>query len=117
MQAYNTTYDPVTKTWFGRQLPRAFPSNVNLAQVIFEKLNSHPDRIGQISDDDGQRMTNGEILLNSIRVAQHLQQLGIQSGDVVGIIARNHANVVAVMFGAVAIAAPTNALDPSFKTR
>lgn len=117
MSDYHTTYDPATKIWYGRQIGPTFHPNVNVAQVLFDQLRKQPNKIGQISDnDDGRQLTNNEIRLNSIRVAQHLRQLGIRSGDVVGIVASNHPDAVAVVVGSLALAAPTNTLDPNFKT-
>lgn len=60
-------------------------------------------------------MTNKEIYLKTIRAAQNLTKFGIVKGDVIAFVARNHHNLAPVIFAALTLAAPTNALDPSFK--
>lgn len=90
--------------------------NVNAVQVVFDALGRNPNLIGQISNHNGLYVRNRAMRLNSIRMAQHMQAIGVSSGDVVAIVAGNHHEVAAVVFGAMALAAPINTLDPNFKT-
>lgn len=112
---FRTTYDEEAKIWSGPQSPQLFHPKVNVAQVLFDALARNPNQIGQISNNNGLYVMNRALRLNAIRMAQHMQELGICSGDVVAIVAGNHHEVAAVVFGAMALAAPINTLDPNFK--
>lgn len=114
MSTFQTTYDPSTKTWSGDRFVPTFHPNVNAAQVVLEALHRNPDYIGQINENNGLMLSNREIALNTIRVAQNLQKLGIHSGDVVAVIAENHHHLASVVFASLALAAPVNFLGPDF---
>lgn len=60
-------------------------------------------------------LTNLEIKIKTIRVANNLQKVGINVGDVVAVIARNHHYVAPVVFACLTVGAPVNTLDASFK--
>lgn len=113
---FRTRYDDDTKIWSGPPwVPNYYP-NVNAAQVLLDALGRNPQRIGQISDHNGLYVRNRAMRLNSIRMAQNMKEMGVGIGDVVAIVAGNHHEVAAVVFGAMALAAPINTLDPNFKT-
>lgn len=114
MSLFQTNYDPSTKIWSGLRLPPTFHRDVNAAQVLLQALNRNPEYVGQINENNGLQMTNGEIALNTVRVAQHMQALGIRSGDVVALLAENHHDVASVVFASIALAAPVNLLGPDF---
>lgn len=116
MSLNQTTYDPSTKTWSGDQLPPTFHPNVNAAHVLLEALHRNPDFIGQINENNGLMLTNRDIARNTIRLANNLQKLGIQSGDVVAVIAENHHHLASLVFASIALAAPVNFLGPEYST-
>lgn len=60
-------------------------------------------------------LTNLEIKIKTIHAAQNLLKVGINIGDVVAVIARNHHYVAPVVFACLTIGAPVNTLDASFK--
>lgn len=68
----------------------------------------------QISDNNGMMLTNYEIRVKTICVSQNLLKLGVNGGDVVAVIARNHQYVAPVIFACLTIGAPVNTLDASF---
>lgn len=113
---FHTTYDEATKTWSGPQPGLMYHPNVNAAQVLFDTLGRNPNKIGQINGNNGMCIKNGDIRLDSIRIAQNMKAIGVGKGDVVALIAGNHQDVTSVVFGAMALAAPINTLDPNFKT-
>lgn len=113
---FRTTYDADTKIWSGPQTDRMYHPNVNVAQVLFDALGRSPNHIGQINNNNGLHVMNRTLRLNAIRMAEHMKAIGVVSGDVVAIVAGNHHEVAAVVFGALALAAPINTLDPNFKT-
>lgn len=59
-------------------------------------------------------MTNGEIRWRTIRAAQNLTKLGIGFDDVIQVIAKNHHYLAPIMFAALTIGAPVNAIDVQF---
>lgn len=90
--------------------------NVNAAQVLLDAMNRNPQKTGQINVKSGMKLTNGELRISTIRVAQNLQRLGIRSGDVVAVMAANRDFVSSVVIGAMALAAPVNILGVNFST-
>lgn len=59
-------------------------------------------------------MTNREIRWRTIRAAQNLTKLGIGSNDVIQVIASNHHYLAPLMFAALTIGAPINAIAVQF---
>lgn len=110
-----TTYDAGAKIWSGPQPAPKYHPNVNAAQVLFDALDRHPHKIGQINSNNNVCLTNRTLRSNAIRMAQNMKAIGVGVGDVVAIVAGNHPEVSAVVFGAMALAAPINTLDPNFK--
>lgn len=113
---FRTSYDEDTRIWSGPLPALMYHPNVNAGQVLFDALGRNPQMIGQISNNNGLFVRNRALRLNAIRMAQHMQEIGVGSGDVVALVAGNHHEVAAVVFGAMALAAPINTLDPNFKT-
>lgn len=59
-------------------------------------------------------LTNHEIKIKTVYVAQNLLKIGVNAGDVVAVIARNHHYIAPVVFACLTIGAPVNTLDASF---
>lgn len=59
-------------------------------------------------------MTNEEIRMKTIQVADNLKRYGIIEGDVISIIARNSEFLAPVVFGCLVIGTPINPIDPQF---
>lgn len=59
-------------------------------------------------------MTNDEIRMKSIRVAQNLQNLGFNKDHIFSFAASNNHHIASVVFGALAIGAGVSTLDPSY---
>lgn len=113
---FRTRYDADARIWSGPKYVPMYHPNVNAAQIVFDALARSSNLVGQISHHNGLYVRNGAMRLNSIRMAQNMKAIGVGSGDVVAIVAGNHHEVAAVVFGAMALAAPINTLDPNFKT-
>lgn len=109
-----TSYESRVKVWKGPEWPHMYNSTVSLGQILMNSLMDFPDHVAQICYDDGTETKNSEILLDSIRVALSLRDLGLKEGDLVGIAAKNSKNLAAVAIGAFAMGIPINTLDPTF---
>lgn len=114
MNLFHTTYNSSTKVWSGPLLPPIYHPDVNAAQVLLDAMNRDPEAIGQISVNNGLKLTNRELVLNTIRLAQNMEKLGIRSGDVVAVLALNHHHVYSVLIASFALAAPVHALGVTF---
>lgn len=66
----------------------------------------------QISENNGISMTNEQLYLNTVRVAQNMTKLGLKINDVIGIVGDNH-NLSSIIFAAMSIGCPTVALAAS----
>ena len=131
-----TIYDSKEKEWSGPAVRPLFSSNISVGQAVLWMLDRDPDHIGQvselsrlfqedwctflliqISENNGVVLTNGEIRLRTIRVAQNITKLGYKKGEMFAIAARNSQNVSAIYFASLALGCPVNTLDPTFNER
>jgi 4-coumarate--CoA ligase len=108
------TFNQSSKIWTGDVGAYRYPLDIYLGEKLFEALDETPDRIIQINHEEGTSQTCQEVKLASIRVAQNLRRLGIQSDDVIGFVCRNSSTVLALIYGCVLIGAPINPLHVSF---
>lgn len=111
---YSTTYFPEQKLWKGNEKLPLFHPNASVNHILLHMLSRQPNKIAQISDDSGKSFTNSEIKVRAIRVAQYLQNVGYEKGDVIGIVAKNGYNLTPAFFGGLLIGLPINALDTCF---
>lgn len=112
-----TTYNASTKTWTGPPTVPLFNNRASLGLIAIHSLGINPDKVIQISADDGSRITGSEMKRDIIRVALNMvDQFGIQKGDVIGIVGKNTKYLAAVSFAAFTIGAPINPLDPSLSS-
>lgn len=109
------TFDSETRVWEGLNIPYPFSHNTSIGAEILKKLEQTPERILNICHDDETSMTCNETRLASIRIAQNLTGLGLQKGDVVGIMCCNSTFLPCVVYGCLMIGAPINPLDTGFK--
>lgn len=105
-------FDSATKIWHG---PKVIESPRSFVKELFEHLQKTPNKTAQYSIDEKTELTYNDLRLLSIRVAQNLLKIGVKSGDVIGIIAKNSTYVAPVALGCFLIGAPINPLDASFE--
>lgn len=84
-------------------------------QKTYKYIKYETGNFFQINDNNGRQMSNAEIRVKSIRAAISLAEMGFGSGDVFGIISKNHHHLAPIVFAAACLAAPFNTLDPNFK--
>ncbi|XP_065365856.1 uncharacterized protein LOC135958849 [Calliphora vicina] len=109
-----TTYNELEKIWSGNKTDTQYGSQNSVGMVILKSLQKNPEGIGQISHRTGRELTNREILLLSIRVAQHLEDLKIEQGEIVGICAANSDYLACLVFGCLFRGLVISTLDTSF---
>lgn len=113
MSSSTGEFNPHTKVWSANAEGYKIPLDTFLGEKILEALDETPERILQINHDEETRLNCEDAKLLSIRVAQNLERLGIQSDDVVGFVCRNSGNLVPLIYGCVLIGAPVNPLHVS----
>ncbi|XP_055693805.1 luciferin 4-monooxygenase-like [Lutzomyia longipalpis] len=107
-----TKYFAEEKIWRGPAKPAwLFNDKVNLGRIVLGVLKRDPEKVIQISDDNGVRMTNLETAENAEKIACGLRRRGCERGDVVGFVARNGHNLAPALLGCFFLEAPTNAMD------
>lgn len=104
-------YDGRTKIWHGPQIPYRYAMDVMLGDLVLEKLAATPERILQICADDETTLTCEQLRLSSIRVAQHLEKIGIKEDDVIGLITHHSHFATCFITGCILIGAIVNPLD------
>lgn len=108
-----TTYDENTKIWSGPQIHNPFlNSQSSLGEMILKSLKAEPDRIIQISHDEGQELTCKEFLSLSIRSAQNLTKMGLKQGDVIAFLAKNSTKLAPLLHGCIFNGLPVNPIYP-----
>lgn len=107
------TFNPRTKVWSANAEKYKLSLDIFLGEKVLEALDETPERVLQINHEEETRMTCSEVRTASIRVAQNLERIGIQSDDVVGFLCRNSGNLLPLMYGCTLIGAPVNSLHYS----
>ncbi|XP_060664592.1 uncharacterized protein LOC132797099 [Drosophila nasuta] len=92
------SYNSDEKVWIGKKPPTYFSPDLSVGQVIFHEMKRHPKLVAQISVTENTVLTREELLLNSMRVASYLRNLGLEQSDIIGIIARNTTHLFAVAY-------------------
>uniref|UniRef100_A0A182RKC9 AMP dependent ligase n=1 Tax=Anopheles funestus TaxID=62324 RepID=A0A182RKC9_ANOFN len=114
----NCHYDPLTHIWTGLSTPPLYDINQSIGQLILTKLQRcDPEHVTQISADidQGRPVTYGEMYLRTVRIAQHLSQLGYgKDTPMAALASRNGEHVAPVMFACFALGIPINTLDVAF---
>ncbi|KAM7349498.1 uncharacterized protein ACRADG_008411 isoform 2-T4 [Cochliomyia hominivorax] len=109
-----TIYNEKKKIWHGIKIEKSYGPECSLGALIYNSLKERPESIAQISYSSGKQLTNGEILLLSKRVAQHLEDLKLEQGDIVGICAVNSDYLACLVFGCLFRGLVISTLDPTF---
>uniref|UniRef100_A0A336K7L6 CSON003269 protein n=1 Tax=Culicoides sonorensis TaxID=179676 RepID=A0A336K7L6_CULSO len=110
----STIYDPKSKIWIGSQNKCIFNPEIGLGEIILAVLARTPNKITQISADNGVKLTCSQLRVKSIRLAENLKRKGYKFGDIIATVSRNNHDISAVIFGCNIIGAPVNCLDPNF---
>src|SRR5690349_21048712 len=100
-------FDSETKTWFGQNVVRN-ESSVSFLEIILQSFRLNPEKVFQISDDEGTSLTFAEVEQLSIRVAQNLHRLGVRGGDVVSLLLKNSTFTAPIVFGCFLVGAIVN---------
>ncbi|XP_055691841.1 probable 4-coumarate--CoA ligase 1 [Lutzomyia longipalpis] len=107
-----TKYFSDEKIWRGPEKPAwLFNEKANLGRIFLSILNRDPHKVAQISDNNGIRMTNGEMVSYAEKIAGGLKQRGCKVGDVVGFVAANGHMLAPTLIACFLLEAPTNAMD------
>lgn len=106
------SYDSIHKIWSGDKHETIFNSNVSLGYLILNELKKTPERITQVSADTGVEVTCYEMRQRSIKMAKHLQSLGLKQGDIVGIVGSNSEYLVPIFIACFTLGLPTSPLAP-----
>lgn len=109
------TFNSETKIWDGPKVAYNFELDTSIGAELLKKLAATPDRVLQISHEDGIALTCKQARIASIRVAQHLNKLGYTRGDVFAFICRNGTDLLPTLYGSFLIGAAVNPLDAGFK--
>lgn len=107
-----SAFDSVNKIWSNpKPNKKSLDENVSFREIILNRLRSTPDKIFQISEDDGTELTYTQIELMSIRVAQNLKLFGVNAGDVVTTFVNNSSLVAPLVFGSFLLGASINPIS------
>lgn len=101
------TFNSETKTWSGEKVVRSEES-VPFRELVLQSLRLNPEKVCQISDDEGTELTFSEVEQLSIRVAQNLKIFGVKGGDVVSVLLKNSTFTAPITFGCFLLGASVN---------
>lgn len=112
---FQTNFNSANKLWSGKKCSPIYNPKASIGQIVLDALNRNPEKVVQVSDNNGIELTADEIRVRTIQAAQRLQRLGFKSNDVFGFMTRNNHNVAPLYFAALCLGCPINALDPEYK--
>lgn len=107
-------FDSIKGILHGRKLPQIFSDNVSVGQVLLNVLFKTPDKVIQVCDDDGIELTCFQMKEHMINISKHLIKIGLKSGDIAGLIAKNSTYVTPLVFACLLLRLPINPVDTSF---
>lgn len=107
-------FDPITKIFHGKEVPTVYSSYASLGQVLLFNFFKAPEKVIQVSDDDGISLTCADMGRMMTNIAKNLHKLGYRFGDVVGAIGRNTTFVTPALFSCFLLGLPVSLLDVSF---
>lgn len=107
-------YDPVTKICHGVEVPQIYHPNASLGQVLLWNFFRRPEKVIQVSDDDGISVTCSEMAEMMKNIVQNLVKLKLKLGDTAGLFATNTTFVAPAIFSCYLLGLPISPLDVSF---
>lgn len=110
----SSIFDPRQKIWFGPKKQMLYNENVSIGQLLYTNLAAHPKNIQQINHTEQTTLTNEAVLSMSRNIALNLQEMGLTSGDFIGIMASNTTYLMPVLFGSLFLNVPCHPIDPTF---
>ncbi|KAG4067305.1 hypothetical protein HA402_000296 [Bradysia odoriphaga] len=99
---------------FGGSVLESLENAKSFGEFCYNRLKRHGQNVLYINGDTSERVTASQLLLGSIRVAECLQNYGIQAGDSVGICCENRFEVPYIMFAVFFIGATYVPLNPTY---
>lgn len=100
--------------WNGPESPEIYHPRLPLGQLLLYYLAKSPLKVTQVCADSSVELTCGEMSNLMTNIAHNLMDLGLKTGDVVGIVAKNTTYLAPAVFGCILIGAQINPLDPTF---
>lgn len=104
-------YDTETKILSGEKIPQIYHPFASVGEVLLDSLSKTPNKVTQISADDGIEITCQEMSEMMIYFAKNMIKLGCKFGDVVGMVGKNVTYSTPTIFGCFLLGCPTNPLD------
>lgn len=108
---FTSKFDPTTKVWSGLKFPWPFAPETHISEIIVNGLRKTPQRVVQISADNGAKMTCQDLLVQIIRVAQNLAKVGVKDKDVVSVVCANSFDLMALTNGIIQLGAIVNPMS------
>lgn len=94
-------FDASSKIWYGPKVDRSDITSLTFRECLIQSFKATPDKVFQISDDEGTKLTYRETELMSIRIAQNLSKFGVQRGDIVAILMPNSTYAAPIAVGCI----------------
>ncbi|XP_055390107.1 uncharacterized protein LOC129619054 [Condylostylus longicornis] len=111
-----TNYDAEQKIWYGPKIKSNSNSdNKSAGEFILSVLEKVPNKVIQISANNGIQITGKQMHTLSIRACQNLQLKGLKQNDVIGFAASNSHYLAPIVFGSFLCGTTLSTLDPSFR--
>lgn len=107
-------FDQRTNIFHGMEVPRVYDRCASLGQVLLFNFFKSPEKIVQVSADDGVQISCAEMSRMMTNIAQNLFRLGFRFGDSAGLFATNTTFAVPAMFACYLLGISLNPLDVSF---
>ncbi|XP_055390017.1 uncharacterized protein LOC129618997 [Condylostylus longicornis] len=111
-----TNYDAEQKIWYGPKIQsNSNIDNKSAGEFILSILEEVPDKVIQISANNGIQITGKQMHTLSIRACQNLQLNRLKQNDIIGIAASNSHYLAPIVFGSYLCGTTLSTLDPSFR--
>ncbi|KAH8404306.1 hypothetical protein KR215_007793, partial [Drosophila sulfurigaster] len=109
-----TSYNAEEKIWSGAGTQSSYNDDLTIAQLIFNQLQSEPERVFQICIAENTELTRGQMLENATKISAYLRQEGLtEESHNVGILARNTTHLATLAYGCIFNGTPFSAVNPN----
>lgn len=116
MNSVNSGLCKSEKLWKGAEnAPVNTSKVVSFGEILIRAMKQNLDRVAQICYDEGDQLTNREMIQLIFRCALNLRDLGLVEGDVIGVATKNEKILAPIVVAAFTLGLPVNAVNWSYK--
>lgn len=110
-----TAYNEEEKIWSGPRCKETYSREMTVGEAIVLQLRKTPKKVIQILESTGESLTAQDYLDHSMSLARNILDMGVQSGDIVGIYAKHSLHLATVILASFLCGTPIHGVYDKFE--